>query len=158
MQDKDLELLKLQMNGMPYFYFSVEELVVFIEKDLGKLPMWLYAYMRLNCDNARAISRRVKPIELAKVFDVHRTTILRALADLEDADLIISRNTDHGETYDLPECARVRAVAGEADRHRKRKDAERAFAKEKQQIENVLMRRLNKSELSRLREKHGLLS
>ena len=158
MDDQTLELLKLNISGMPYFYFSVEELSLIIEKDLGKYPIWLYAYMRLNCDNARAISRRLKPTEVAKMFGVHRTTIIRAAADLEDAGLIICRDTSHGETYDLPECARVRAVANETDRQRKRKDNERAYAGEKERVEDVLMRRLNKSEQQRLKEKHGLLS
>lgn len=158
MEKQDLELLKLKIGGMPYFYFSIEELSLFIEKDLGKYPIWLYAYMRLNCDNSRAISRRLKPTQVAELFGVHRTTIVRAAADLEDAGLIICRDTSHGETYDLPECARVRAVAGESAHKSKQKDAERAYVREKHNIESVLSRRLSLPEKQRLRQKHGLLS
>ena len=153
----DMDDAKLLVGGMPYFYFTREELMAFVKYDLRTQAQRLYLYMRLHCDSNRGISHTINYEEIGGMLKVHRTTILRALAALEDAELINPRNRTAGETYDLPFCIHARSVAEEADRKKKLREAEKKYAAEKQSIEAVLSRRLTQPEKKRLKEKHGLL-
>ena len=146
----------LKMTGMPYFYFTDDELVTMIEANISKTATHLYCYMRLNCDKHRSISHRIDYKNLSTIFGMHRTSMMRALSELEDAKLISPRNASQGETYDLPFCAYAGEIAGKSNREKQQQAAKRKYHAEKHQIENVLARRLTHPEIKRLKEKHGI--
>lgn len=146
----------ITVGGMPYFKFTGEELVIIVEKNISLSAIKLYAYMRLNCDNNRGISHTINYPNIAKLLKMHRASVYRALADLEDAELIAPRNRITGQTFDLPFCAYAKSTADTATYKKKQHTAKKKYAAEKQNIENVLMRRLTQPEIKRLKEKHGL--
>ena len=153
---KKYDAALITASGMPYFKFTREELAIIVEKNISLSAIKLYAYMRLNCDNNRGISHTINYQKIAKLLKMHRTTVYRALADLVDAELIAPRNRITGETFDLPFCAHAKSTADAATYKKKQYAAKKKYAAEKQNIENVLMRRLTQPEIKRLKEKHGL--
>ena len=137
---------------LEYFRFNADELSIIIDNDISKNGQKLYCYLRLNCDINRGISSAIDYKTIASELKMHRTTAMRASPELIEATLIIPRANSTGETYNLPYCITSNTIAGKTGRKRKKRDAEKRFVAEKQNIENTICRRLTHPEIRRLKE------
>ena len=143
-------------GAMPYFRYTRDEHQKIVESELSPTAHNLYIHMRLNCDTNRGISHTINYTELETLFDKNRTTLRRALIELEHKGFIQPRRIRDGETYNLPFAVEANVVAGESAKKRKVKEAERKFVAAKENMENVLCRRLSQSEVKRLKERLGI--
>ena len=144
------------------FYMKVFEsdLRAFIEHDLSKLAQRLYILYGLNYHTYTEYTEGLSDQECADMLGVkHRTSILRARAELEKAGLIVpSEETSlQKQTYHLPHLAKLNSKAAHHKKENEQHAREKEFAKRKASIENDLNHRLTQSEIVGLKRKFGLL-
>ena len=141
-----------------YMKFHDTTLLDCVTQDLSKQAMRLYIYYALNWVSYTEYTSEKSDTEIAEDLQVHRTTILRARAELEKSGLVVpsQKTLNQTHSYHLPHLAKINSEARQRRTENEKKDKERAYVGEKQNIENVLGRRLNDLEKRRLREKHSL--
>ena len=141
-----------------YMKFHDTTLMDCVTQDISKQAMRLYIYYALNWVSYTEYTHEMSDAEIADDLQVHRTTIMRARAELEKAGLVVPSEATIRQThsYHLPHLAKINSEARKKRTENQEKEKERAFVGEKQNIENVLSRRLNDLENKRLRQKHGL--
>ena len=133
------------------FYTKIydNDLELFVEHDVSKQGQRLYIFLSLNFHTYNENTEYYSDSEIADALDTHRTTIMRARAELEDAKLIVPTEDTRNQrtSYHLPMKAKINShAAKKADENRLR-EKEREFDKRRQEMENDLKRRLTRSEI-----------
>lgn len=142
---------------LSYFRFSRAVLDAFIGEGVSRNAMLIYAFLNLNCDHRTGRTHAFSYAELGEAIGVHRTTAMRACAELEEAGLIVHRpRKNDSVVYEMPHVSSTQQVATEATAKRQQRDREKAYQKAKHQVEDTVNRRLTQSETSRMRQKFGL--
>lgn len=154
------------------FYTKIYErdLELFITHDVSKHAQRLYIFFSLQHNTYNELTDHLNDQEIAEQLETHRTTIMRARAELEDAGLIV-QDTDSINAqkyrYHLPHKAKIDRKAARKREENKQaeeknraqadmKKREKAYAKKRAEIETHLKRRLAHSEIQNLRERFEL--
>ena len=141
-----------------YMKFHDTMLLECIKHDLSKHAQRLYIFYGLNWKSYTEFTDEKTDAEIAELLQVHRTTIMRARVELETAGLVVpsEKTLQQKHAYHLPHLAKINAEARQNRNNNEKREKERAYVKERQEIEKVLSRRLNDLEIKRLKEKYGV--
>ena len=142
-----------------YTKFYEADLRLFIEHDLSKHAQRLYLFYGLNWHTYTEFTEPLTDQEIADKLGTHRTTIMRARAELEDAGLIVpdELTITQAHSYHLPHRAKVDSHAAKQKKENVQKQQEQEFAKRRTIVEDALNRRLHPPELLALKRKFGLV-
>ena len=147
------------------FYTKIYEkdLQCFVEHDLSKQAQRLYIFLSLNFNTYNEFTDHLNDSQIAEMLGTHRTTIMRARAELEDTGLIVEDNdtvASQRYRYHLPMKAKVDSKANskreDNNKEADKREQEKSFSERRSLLENDLKRRLTPSEVQSLRKKYGL--
>ncbi len=156
------------MNQYGHLFYTKlyeKDLELMIKHDISKQGMRLYLFLSLNFNTFNQFTVYLNDTEIAESLGTHRTTVMRARAELEAAGLIVEDTETSIQTYryHLPYKAKVdskanqkrkenKEKASQADIKKKQKEREKEYSRTRQQMENRLSRRLTVSEVATLKK------
>ena len=141
-----------------YMMFSDRALLDFIKYDVSKQAQRLFIFYGLNWNSYTKSTEPHTDNEIADKLNCHRTTVIRARAELEKKGLILPTKETQREThsYQLPAMNKVEAEAQEKKEKNAKRKREQEFAKRRANIEADLGRRLTHLEIKRLKQRFDL--